>query len=38
MKTKTGEMALKDMEQWELMRTHAVKHLELEMEKVGIRV
>jgi len=31
--TKTGEMALKDMEQWELMRTHAVKHLELEMEK-----
>ena len=33
MKTKTGEMALKDMEQWELMRTHAVKHLELEIRR-----
>lgn len=33
MRAKTGEMALKDMEQWELMRTHAIKHLELEMEK-----
>jgi len=33
MKTKTGEMALKDMEQWELMKKHAITHLELEMEK-----
>merc|ERR1712135_211541 len=32
LKAKTGEMATKDMEQWELMRTHAIKHLELELE------
>jgi len=33
MKTKTGEMALKDMEQWELMKSHAIKNYELQIEK-----
>jgi len=29
----TGDMALKDMEQWELMKNHAIKNLELKMEQ-----
>merc|ERR1712200_139304 len=32
LRAKTAEMSLKDMEQWELMRTHAIKHLELQLE------
>ena len=31
----TGDMALKDMEQWELMKNHAIKNLELKMEQAS---